>query len=237
MLDGRTWKFEFASPQANPPFALGNAIYVDGVTDSFYDGSYSPIGVTECTTTYVIARTRGTYAIEAPSTGGTVSYNATASGFISTDCNAKISVNSATARVFVSGQIPLIFGIQCTETSELQISVALNRYSGTPNNDPINPDYVFNFDKTLAQNDYYTQADASQITIPWATPGTYVVGYQPINTIFSNVIDSPPLGYYWYILEVMVTPLSGDIQVTHIDTGIETGGLSPRGLTAQLVKE
>jgi hypothetical protein len=242
MLDGRTWKFEFASAQATPPFALGNAIYVNGVTDSFYDGSYSPIGVTECTTTYVVARTNGTYDIVAPSTGGTVSFNGLTTGsgapiFVSTDCNAKLSVNSATARVFVSGQLPLVMQYTCTETSVIQLSVALNRYRGRPNNDAVNPDYVFDLEQTLAQRDYFLQADAGSGTIPNSIPGTWLVGYQPIETIFSNVIDNPGLGYYWYIMEIMITPVSGNMQVFEIDTGIGSGILVPRGLTAQLVKE
>ena len=50
MLDGKTWKFTFASAEATPPFKPGNNIYVDGVTSTptdWYNGTYTPIGVVE----------------------------------------------------------------------------------------------------------------------------------------------------------------------------------------------
>ena len=59
-----------------------------------------------------------------------------------------------------------------------------------------------------------------------------------VETIFSNVIDTPGPGFYWYILEVEFTPLDGDIEVVTYNigaAGLETQ--APRGLTAQVVKE
>ena len=84
MLDGRTWKFTFATPQKTVPFALGNGITVSGVQDSFYNDSYATIGVTKCTKEYVIARTTGSYSIHGASTGGAVTL-VTGTGYNSTD--------------------------------------------------------------------------------------------------------------------------------------------------------
>lgn len=153
MLDGRTWKFTFASAQTSPPFALGNNIEVVGVTDSFYDGVYRPIGVVECTTTYVIARTSTTYDLVPPSSGGTVGLNP-AGGFNSTDCNARVTVTSPTDRVFISAQLNEILSYLATETSSLAVTVAVNRYKGSLNIDPINPDYIFDLDETVAFKTY-----------------------------------------------------------------------------------
>ena len=74
MLDRRTWKFTLATPQSTIPFSLGSPITVNGVSNSYYNGQYSPIGVVDCTTTYVICRTNQTYPIVAPSSGGTVEF-------------------------------------------------------------------------------------------------------------------------------------------------------------------
>jgi len=153
MLDGRTWKFTFASAQASPPFALGNNIEVIGVTDSFYDGVYAPIGVVSCTTTYVIARTSNSYTIVAPSSGGTVGLNP-AGGFNSTDCNARVTVQSPTDRVFISAQLNEITSYLATTTSSMNVTVAVNRYKGETNTDPVNPDFIFILDETVAQRTY-----------------------------------------------------------------------------------
>jgi hypothetical protein len=224
MLDGATYKLTFAAAEPVPPFALGNNIYATGVADPWYDGFYSQIGVIECTTTYVIARASGTfYDIVPPSTGGTVQLDAGVS-FLSTDCNAKVTVTSATDRVFISGQINNIIGVVSTMTSTLFLQVAINRYRGYPNTDPTNPGFLFDLDgvnATIAYKDYTFQTDPSDPGYP-NLPET--------DTIFASVIDSPGPGYYWYILEFKFQNGGGDVQPADCQ-------LFYRGFTAQVVKQ
>lgn len=225
MLDGFTYKFTFAAPELTPPFALGNNIEVAGVVDPWYNDVYSPIGVIECTTTYVITRASGaSYDIVAPSTGGTVQLLA-GTGFLSTDCNAKVTVTSATDRVFISGQINNITSVIATTTSTLFYQVSINRYRGLPNNNPTNPGYVFNLDgvnATIAYRDYTFQIDP-------VAPVNYPL-LPETDTIFASVIDSPGPGYYWYILEVKFQPAGGDVEPEYAKTYY-------RGFTAQVVKQ
>jgi len=324
MLDGRTWKFTYATPQSTPPFALGNNVEVTGVTPSDYDGFYSPIGVIETTTTYCVCRTTNSYTIVGPGSGGTISKTIVTDDinqWYSTDCNSRVTVTGGTDRVFISAQINNTYTFSKQSTGNFQYSVAINRYIGTPNNDPTNPDYVFNPDKTVAEQtyDYLIDATVNQaetftitsgtaasnalqttyfipnatttsgtgsgvnlnITIAANTVGFYSTantlievagqdggenytvgdvitidgaalgGTSGVNdlvitvattnsfardysqeTIFTTVIDNPPPGYYWYILELQwFVPDS-----TPTDLTVGASELGFRNLTAQLIK-
>jgi hypothetical protein len=219
MLDGRTWKFTFATPQASPPFVSGNGIRVSGVTDPYYDGGYAPIGVTECTTTYVVAVTNNTYDIVPPSSGGTVTYNRTVPAidgpsFNSTDCNAKVTVTGGTDRVFVNAQLNNL--INYIGSGDLTYTIAINRYNAFVTTDPVNPEYRFSFDATVSQRVYNLTGLSGPGTVP------------NIETIFSTVIDQPVPAYYWYILEVSYA--SDTITVTSDEFDL-------RCLSAQVVKQ
>lgn len=224
MLDGYTWKYFFSVIQSLPPFQLGNPITIDGVTDDWYNGQYQPIGVVECTTSYVIVKSNTSYAIHSPSSGGTASYantnqTDTAPLFISTDCNAKVVVNGGTDRVFLSASIDANFtGINLTVgISRVAVTTAINRYVGVINNDPTNPEYRFFLDKTIAQKVHYFQSILSYNN------------YED-DIAFTSVIDIPKPGYYWYILERSFNVYEGDYEVT-------TDYYFTRSLTAQVVKQ
>jgi hypothetical protein len=218
MLDGRTWKFTFATEQAVPPFANGNGIEVAGSENSFYNDVYGTIGVTECTTTYVIARTSTSYAVVAPSPGGEV-FLVTGTSAISTDANARVTVTGGTDRVFISAQIDnTIEYAVTTAPATLTYTVEINRYYGFPNNDPTNPDFVFNYSGTVAQKIYnFTQLTGSG-TVPQQ------------ETIFTALLDQPAIGFYWYILELSFEFTSGTGQVITSEFGL-------RSLSAQVVKQ
>jgi hypothetical protein len=219
LLDPYTWKLTFASTQATVPFVPGNGIYVSGVTPDFYDGAYTPIGVVSCTTDYVIARTQGAYVSPGPGTGGYVLYAVTNSGVDnSTDCNSKITVTGGTDRVFISSQLNNKITYDFGLPSNLIYTVSINRYVGEPNTDPVNPGYVFLFDKTVNQKVYnYTGLTS---------------GVQEQETIFSTFVDSNiPPGYYWYILEVLFASDDGGyLQVIDSEFGV-------RSMTTQVVKQ
>jgi hypothetical protein len=216
MLDGRTWKFTFAGTQPAAPFVLGQPIDVTGVADSFYDGSYSPIGVVECTTDYVIARTNNSYTVVAPSTGGTVEFSL-GTATTSTDCNGKVTVTNATDRVFLSTQLNNQIWIDPDALGASTYRVELNRYIGEPNNDPVNPEYVFTLDATIAYKNYSIDNSAG---------GN--LNYDK-ETIFTSIMDQPPKGYYWYILEIKFIPNGTPVTVTNCLLGL-------RSFTAQVVK-
>ena len=223
-LDDRTFKYIFSAAQPSPPFALGNNIIGTGWTNGFYNGGTGPIGVAECTTTYVIFRTNGSYpGIGDDLLGGQVYWNATTDSggdpvLMSTDCNARVVVTGATDRVFISAQLNDLISYTATVASDITYTVAVNRYLAEPNADPINPDFVFIFDKTISQKVYnYT--------------GLTGTGSLPeVETIFTTVIDNPVPKYYWYILELQFETTAGDLQVDQCKFNL-------RSLSAQVVKE
>jgi hypothetical protein len=212
-LDDRTFQYNFSSAQATPPFNNGNNISGSGWTNGFYDGNQGVIGVVKCTTTYVIFRTNGFYpGIGDDLTGGNV-YLDNVDVLTSTDCDVRVVVSGGTDRIFISGQLDELLGN--TGSGDLTATIQINRYIGQLNTDPINPDYFFNFDATVAEKVYeYTGL----------TTGT-----QLIETVFSTLIDQPAPGFYRYILEVTFAPTGSLI--------VETDVLKLRSLSAQVVKQ
>jgi len=223
-LDGYTWKYTFASTQPAPPFALGNNISVSGVTPSDYNGDFSPVGVVECTTDYVIARTNSAYPDPGPGTGGSVNVYWTSTVptvyALSTDCNSKITVTGGTDRVFIAAQLNNVISYTATTSSDLNYAVAINRYRGFPNSNPTNPGFYFQADKLISKKIY-----------PY--PGLNGTGtLDNVETVFSTLVDKNiPPGYYWYILDVSFQVTNGgDLQVTQNDLGL-------RSMTTQVVKQ
>jgi len=208
MLDERTWKFTFTTPLVgNEPFAPGQPITVSGVANSYYDGTYAPIGVVECTLAYVIARTSDSYPVVASSTGGTVEL--TSMDYLtSTDCLARATVLGAQQSVIISSQLNAELFHDPSYIGSYYYKVSINRYVAIPNNDPTNPDFVFIIDNavgrppaTLAYKEYLLST---------ATAASNLV-----ETIFTSIIDQPGVGYFQYILEVEFTDNSGGNIVTN----------------------
>lgn len=228
-LSASTVKFTFASAQASAPFSQGQIIGTYDITETgtatnSFNGSWSPIGVAECTTTYVIVQVPGAYTWPTYVSGGYVYLTTTGNFFNSTDCNARVTVTGGQDRVFVSGQLnDIISYTVLTTPSPLQYTVAVNRYRGFLNSDPVNPDYLFLFDKTVSLKRYqYTGLSGT---------GTL----DNVETIFSTIIDEPEPGYYWYIVEVTYrsydpdTSTFGDCEVTQAEFGV-------RSISVQVVK-
>jgi hypothetical protein len=74
-----------------------------------------------------------------------------------------------------------------------------------------------------------TPANDMTITVTTVTTGSSAnpVDYE---TIFTNIIDQPVLGYYLYVLELQWYSLSGGVQVDNCDMGV-------RSISAQVVKQ
>jgi len=236
-LDSRTLKFTFAAPEVTAPFEPGNIITITGVTIPSgvydYNGTYSTIGVLSCTTTYCLVRLSSDETPTASASGGNIRMNLN-NRDNSTDCNARVTVTGGTDRVFISGQVDQAISYTVPSgTGELTIQVAVNRYRGFVNSDPVNPDYLFDIDGNVATKTY----------IRSGLTGTGTLDL--LETIFSTLIDQPtrlnnPLdpdyigpwpAYYWYILEIKWTSTGTDpVYVT-------SDYLELRSLSAQVVKQ
>lgn len=229
-LDDRTIKYTFASAQPSAPFSLGNGLTVENVVPSSYNSSdlsaagtpITQIGVVECTTTYVIVRTRdaittplGTYV-----SGGDISYSVMDT-YNSTDCDVRVTVTGGTDRVFVSAQLDQLINYEVTSgTQDMTVYVAINRFKAFTNDNPVNPDFIFDESTTIVEKAYEYTGLTGTGTIPL------------IETVFTGVLDEPDPAYYRYILEVYFQTFGSgtDIQVT-------TDELRLRSITAQVVKQ
>ena len=218
MLDGATWKFTFATPAATPPFVNGQPLQISGVLDPWYDGTFQTIGVIECTTAYVIARSGSSFAIEPPSTGGYALVD-NMNTLLSTELNGKVTVTGGTDRVLVSTQMTDSIYMQPLTAGTFYYTVQLNRYYSLPADNAGNATFRWVYDQTIMSK-VYTLDTAT------LTPGQ---PFPEIETIFASVIDSPPIGYYWYILEIEFDILSGTPEVA-------AAQLTQRSFTAQVVK-
>jgi hypothetical protein len=219
-INDTTFKYIFSTPQATPPFALGNNLRGRGWTNGFYNGYQGVIGVVECTTTYVAFRTSTGYpGVGDDFTGGTV-YVDNLETPLSTDCNARCTVTGGTDRVFISGQLDNLVSYEIigSGSGNIQYDVAINRYKGFANSDPTNPDYSFEYEDTVALKQYHFTGLTVDGTLPL------------VETVFTSILDQPKPGYYWYIMEVTFLNPDGDIQPTVCQTGL-------RSITVQVVKQ
>jgi hypothetical protein len=119
--------------------------------------------------------------------------------------------------VFISGQLNSIISYESTTGGDLSYVVQINRYVGFPNNDPVNPDFLFDFDKTVASKTYSFPGLTGSAALP------------DVETVFSTVLDTPSPDYYWYILEVEYST-TGDLVITQAENNL-------RSLSAQVVKQ
>ena len=218
IVDNYNLIFTFANTQATPPFLIGESTTVSGVTPSSYNDSNDAYRVTACTTANVSINYPFGYAWAPYVSGGTISN--TSRYAVSTDANARVTIYGPTDRVFISAQSNLTFTYNCSQSSDVRVRFQINRYRGfldTQNTTAGAPDYLFEFSDTVSEQTY---------PFVLTTTGTQVVP----ETIFTSVIDSPSFGYYWYILELAIEVLSGDLTINTVSTDL-------RGLTAQVVKQ
>jgi len=221
--DGKTPNLEwtFTTPQSAPPFAVGQTIRGDSAwVPNYYVGNDG--FVLTCSTTNLI--TQYPSALEWPTpitTYGSVYVNNDFSVAppISTDANARVTVQGPTDIVFISSQLSLQSGYSCTTTSTFEVAVQINRYNANVDTTRQGAvDYLFQNGTTISeQRVTYTVQPGS---------GSVDTG----QNIFTTVLDKPSFGYYWYICEVVWQADSGDVV-----PGTQTVGL--RSLTAQVIKQ
>jgi hypothetical protein len=224
-------------------FTLGNCVTVSGNSVSAYNKQYTSIGIIQQDLTSTVTYPHGYIIVRATSgliysnpgvgTGGTVSFANTlqpvAVGvvppenlWVKTDAQANAVVTGPTDRVFISGQVDHSVYYTATASSDLRITVGINRYIGAPFYDPVNPGIRYTFDTTVAERQYL---------YPGLT-GTGQISNPNVETLFTTFIDQPGPGYYLYRLEMIfrVTNSTGDLQVTQDRVDV-------RALSVQVVKQ
>jgi hypothetical protein len=191
VVNGETANLEwtFTTPQATPPFRVGQRVDIANVTPDDYD-AYGYLVLT-CSTTTFQTQDSTVYPYPAYVSGGDVSLDNTDS-LNSTDANARVTVQGPTEIVFISSQLALTSGYTCTTSSSFSVTVQVNRYRGfVDTKNPGAVDYLFNYDETVSE----------QLQIFTVGTGTGTVNCG--QNIFTTVLDQPSFGYYWYICEVL----------------------------------
>lgn len=223
-LSANTFKYTFTAAQPSPPFFVGANITATGFTPGQYNRTFT-LGVVECTTTYVIARTRRLLGNPGNSTvNGTVALNfPQAPTFNATDGDIRdIQITGGQERAFVSAQLLNTMTYDATVASTLIYTVAINRYTARPTNDPNDLDFTYlpANSETIASRTY---------TIATTATGTGIL-LDPIDTVFVNVIDNPEPSLIRYILEIQVETTVGDLSITQCELGY-------RSLSCQVIKQ
>jgi len=217
--------FTFATAQPTAPFEYGDGFEVYDVIETGPGESYNYSGgytVYECTTTDVTIVTSeplnwATYV--SGGWGGRDFMNYATS----TDCNGRVSVQSATTQVFVSAQLDMSWDYTCVVDGDYSIIVSINRLKGFPSQTPGSSEYLFADSVLISEKTF----------VKTATAGT---GTDSLEAIFTTILDGPNLdfGYYWYILEIEFDVNSTD-GVYDTTIGKVTTGL--RSLTSQVIKQ
>jgi hypothetical protein len=223
VVDGKTANVEvtFASAQPTAPFAVGDSWGIRNVVESggeSYNGYYSAGQILTCSTTSAIFQTRNQYAWATYVSGGEV-YKDQTDVVCSSDANARVSVAGPSDIVFISSQLALNVGIDCTSATNITVSVQINRYKAQVEQKPGAVDYLF-VDATTISEQTRTYA---------VTPTDTEIDCG--QNIFTTVLDQPSYGYWWYIAEVFIH--SDDL--TKCVPNTVTAGL--RSLTAQVIKQ
>jgi hypothetical protein len=224
-LDPRTVKYTFTTPQATPPFRAGNTVETFGFADDFYNQVWSPIGVVECTTTYFIGRLRDAEPSPEPDLGGGFVYYTSSNTELSTDCNARVTVTGGTDRVFINAQLDSVVSYVSEETSPLNYTVRVNRYRGIINNDPVNPDYIFDLDgddAVVAEKTYFISSlepTTGQVLGLTVTGGTNHVSRTTYKSNYSVIPEVTSGSGSLLALDVELKPA-----IATSSTGLSSGG-------------
>jgi hypothetical protein len=229
-IDEYTRQFTFAAAQPTPPFLPGNSVTVAGVSVVGYNERYTGPGVVECTTTTVTVKSAVAKTSLAAGAGGTVGYFNTISAppagtvakpetYLKTDCLARLTVTSPTDKVFINVSLDNSINYTASAATDLQYSVLVNRYLAINNNDPVNPDFLYSFNGTIAERVYTTAVAVGSGTLTF-------------DTQFGSIIDQPDPAFYLYRVDVQfrVVNTGGAAQVTSSQVRL-------RNLTGQVVKQ
>jgi hypothetical protein len=231
-IDSLTLQVNFATAQTNLPFELGASPQISGSTA--YNGIYSGPGVVECTESYVILQRSNAGIDQGTATGGTIKVSNTiqppvvgvdpgfpgAVYFNSTDTRGVVIVNGQLADVFIAAQIDNTISYTATAVSDLEYTVAVNRYVGTIPTALNQGAIQYYYDATIASQSYQYNLPIGTATLPL------------ISTVFTNVKDTPDSNLYLYRLDLVFRVIndSGAAEVT-------ASKLGNRSMSVQVVKQ
>lgn len=118
-----------------------------------------------------------------------------------TPAYVNVKTTSATDRVLVTGQFRPFMRVQYTDPASVwNIKINVNRYKLVDANTPYFIDYISYV--TIAQdNNVFNSSKPLDIT-----DGENSFG----ETIFASIVDSPPIGYYAYVLDIVYSYSAGD---------------------------
>lgn len=185
----------FAAAQPTAPFQFGDVVTLSGVTPAGFDGTYTVFSST--TTDAILVGTEQIWPLYV--SGGAVGRDY-GNQPVSTDANARVSVEGGSDRVFIAAQIELDYSYTASMASDYDIVVQINRYAARDNyNIPssllgtgiqTNLDFLFTYQGTVAQKILNRSVTTS--------------GSDTIDIAFTTILDGPDLikDFYWYILEV-----------------------------------
>jgi len=195
----------FTTPQTTPPFQFGDRVDIQNVVETGSDTDLNQFNdvVFSCTTTEVVVGYNGDFDEQTWNTyvsGGTIGRDYM-NVELETDCNAQVSVQGPTDRVFINGQITIDYGQyaypgppypQFGDAGNLYFRIY--RYRGFPSETPGSSEYLFADEVLIAE--YSEPIYSLDVFNPVTTLG--------LPAYFISVLDGPNLefGYYQYILQV-----------------------------------
>jgi hypothetical protein len=231
-IDSLTLQVNFATAQPAPPFELGANPQIQG--SSAYNAIYTSPGVVECTESYAIIQ-RGTEGIDqGTATGGTIKVSNTiqppAVGvspgfpgsvyFNSTDTRGVVIVNGTLADVFIAAQIDNTISYTATAVTDLEYTVAVNRYVGAIPTLLTQGSIQYYYDATIASQSYIYNLPIGTATLPLE------------ETVFASIKDEPDSNLYLYRLDLVFRVIndSGAAEITESKLG-------NRSMSIQVVKQ
>lgn len=234
-IDDYTWKLNFTTTQAFPPFFPSNRIRIgiDSTNYPYYGNIVTPIGVVECTVDYVTVAfdlpIDISYYNDIPGTVVWFSFGSTLVNpfYIPFYVDATATINSATDRVFLSGQATnlnlFVNNYSSADPQFFTVYVMINRYVSTIVPDGVNFKTVLTFDTTIVTQSKTTTIAAGDM-----------VELQYDGFYFTSFIDEPIIGNYEYRLEMLQAYEGYDSPTPPILSSINVGACT---LTSQVVKQ
>ena len=231
-IDSYTLQVNFSTAQPSPPFELGASPQIAGSTA--YNGIYTGPGVVECTESYVIIQRSNQGLDQGTATGGTIKVSNTiqppavgvepgfpgAVYFNSTDTRGVVIVNGTLADVFIAAQIDNTISYTATAVTDLEYSVAVNRYVGSIPTALNQGSIQYYYDATIASQSYIYNLPIGTATLPLE------------ETVFASIKDTPDSNLYLYRLDLVFRVIndSGAAEIT-------ASKLGNRSMSIQVVKQ
>ena len=231
-IDSLTVQVNFATAQPTAPFELGSLPTIASSTN--YNGIFNGPGVVECTPSYVVLQRASALADQGTATGGNIRLTNTIKPptvgvspgfpgsvyFNATDARGQVIVNGNQADVFIAAQIDNTLSYTATAASDIEYTVAVNRYIATIPTTLYQGNVQYYYDATIASQSYVYSVAIGSATLPTES------------TVFTNIKDEPISNLYRYRIELVFRVIndSGAAEIT-------LSKLGNRSMSVQVVKQ